>query len=200
MDLKRKLFRNCTEKASFDINAGQNLQLGKSIKEVIEDVVNYIDSGNKGCCFHASVYLIKLLHDNGISATMILTPEPTILANGETRIDNRASVLIKENDRYVVMNPIEDVEFFEKYSISPEKRGTYYEEDTTVLKYDKEKIYSVDAADIDLEDFISRYGDGQAWTIDNLFCEEYDTKTFNSLLANAHSVDLKKLKEGHLSV
>lgn len=79
MKLEQKAFREVTEKAGFDINAGQNIDMSKSLKETIDYVVKYIDEGKKGCCFHASVYLMKLLHDSQIDSEIILTVEPTKL-------------------------------------------------------------------------------------------------------------------------
>ena len=36
MDLKTNAFRTITEKAGFDINAGQNIDASKTLKEMIE--------------------------------------------------------------------------------------------------------------------------------------------------------------------
>ena len=138
MDLRTNAFRTITEKAGFDINAGQNIDATKTLKEMIEYVERYIDENHKGCCFHASVYLMKLLHEAGIESEIILTAEPTVLENGETRTDMRASVMVNDGDRYIVMNPIEDIEFFEKNQIPTTSRKDFYEE--TVLQGEKSGI------------------------------------------------------------
>ncbi len=188
MDLKTNAFRTITEKAGFDINAGQNIDASKTLKEMIEYVERYIDENHKGCCFHASVYLMKLLHEAGIESEIILTAEPTVLENGETRTDMRASVMINDGDRYIVMNPIEDIEFFEKNQIPTTSRKDFYEE--TVLQGEKSGIHSVDAASIELEDFITRYGEGRSWTIGSFYRDHYDTITFGELMNGATFIDI----------
>ena len=107
MESNNKAYRQVTEKMGFDINAGQNINMSKNLKETINDTINYIDTGNKGCCFHASVYLAKLLHSMNIDSEIILTLEPTILENGETRNDMRASVLVHIGENDFVLNPID---------------------------------------------------------------------------------------------
>lgn len=188
MKLEQKAFREVTEKAGFDINAGQNIDMSKSLKETIDYVVKYIDEGKKGCCFHASVYLMKLLHDSQIDSEIILTVEPTKLENGEVRNDLRASVLVNNGIKCFVMNPIEDIEFFESEKIPVESRKNYYG-DTTILRGKKDGICSLDAAKIELEDFITRYGNGKAWTIGNLYCDGYENIPFGNLMNNAKIID-----------
>lgn len=190
MNAKEKAFRIITEKAGFDINAGQNIDSSKTLQEMINYIVKYIDEGNKGCCFHASVYLMKLLHDANIDSEIIITFEPTILDNGKTRNDMRASVLVKDGDKYIVMNPIEDIEFFEKENIPLAARKKYYEENSTVLIGEKNGISSPNAAQIDLEDFIARYGDGKAWTLGSLYCNGYETIKFGEIMSNAKVINI----------
>ena len=190
MKLKDEAYREITGKAWFDINAGQNIDFTMSLKDMINSVVNYVDNGNKGCCFHASVYLMKLLHDKGIDSEIILTLEPTVLENGEVRNDYRASILVKDDDKYVVMNPIEDIEFFEKNSIQPKDRENYY--NGTELNGEKGGIHSKDAANIGLADFIERYGNGSAWTLGTLYQNDFDTMTFQELWSCAKSIDVSE--------
>ena len=189
MEAKDTCYKMTVDHCGFDINAGQNIDQNKTLKEMIDYVFDYVNSGNKGCCFHASVYLMKLLHVLGLESEIILTIEPTVLENGEKRIDTRASVLLKDGDKYIVMNPIEDIEFFEKEGIPKEKRKDYYLEGTTVLKGEKNGVYSSDAASIELIDFVKRYGSGSAWTIGSLYRPDYETKTFKELMGEAKLID-----------
>jgi len=184
-------YRQVTEKMGFDIDAGQNIDMSKSIKETINDTVNYIDNGNKGCCFHASVYLTKLLHDINVDSEIILTLEPTPLENGEVRNDMRASVLVHSDEKDYVLNPIEDIEFFEAMSIISEERKKYYDGTSTALIGIKNNIFSPDAAHIDLEDFINRYGNGTAWTIGSLYGDDFENATLGTLMSNAKIIEMK---------
>ena len=124
---------------------------------------------------------MKLLRDMGIDSDIILTVEAVILEIEKTRNDMRASVLVKDGNRYVVMNPIEDQLDFRK---------NYYEVDSTVLNGEKEGINSIDAAQIDLEDFISRYGGGKAWLLGSLYCDDYESMTFGELMSNSELIDI----------
>ena len=190
MELKENAYKMTVSMCGFDINAGQNIDSNKTLKEMIDYVFTYVNEGNKGCCFHASVYLMKLLHVLGLESEIILTVEPTKLENGEERIDTRASILLKDGDKYIVMNPIEDIEFFEKNGILKSDRDNYYDENSTILKGKKEGISSVDAGGIELEDFIKRYGNGTSWTIGSLFRSDYDTMTFGELMKTAKVIDI----------
>ena len=189
MELQNKAFRTITEKARFDINAGQDIDMSKSLKEMIDYVVRYIDDGNKGCCFHASVYLMKLLHDLEIDSEIIITIEPTSLENGEVRNDMRASILVNNGNKYIVMNPIEDIEFFEKENIPAESRKDFYGT-STILKGEKDGISSPNAAEIELEDFITKYGNGRAWTIGSLYRDDYENITFGSVMNSAKTINI----------
>ena len=196
MELKEKSYREIVGKMGFDINAGQSINGSLSLKELANNIVEYIDNGNKGCCFHASVYLSKLLHDNGINSEIILTIEPTVLENGETRQDLRASVMLKDNGKWIVMNPIEDVEFFEKNNIASENRDNYYEGDTTKLIGSKDGIFSFDAANVELSDFITRYGNGSAWTIGSMYCDNYENKTLEEARNGAKIIKIEEYTQG----
>ena len=196
MGLKDKAYREIVGKMGFDINAGQSINPSLTLKELTDDIVKYIDDGNKGCCFHASVYLSKLLHDNGINSEIILTVEPTVLENGETRQDLRASIMLKDDGKWIVMNPIEDVEFFEKNNISSESRDNYYEGDATKLIGSKDDVFSFDAGNIELGDFITRYGNGSAWTIGSMYCDGYENKTFEQARNGARFIKIDEYTQG----
>ena len=192
-------YRMITEKMGFDRDAGQSIDGTMTLREMTDYVYNYINKGNKGCCFHASVYLMKLLHVLDIESELIITAEPTTLEDGSTRIDNRASLLVKDGDKYIVMNPIEDIEFFEKNSILPKERGKYYLGKTTILNGEKEGIHSKNAAEIELKDFIKRYGNGSAWTLGTLFNPENKNMTFNEFLKGAKLINLDEYTSSNQS-
>lgn len=194
MDMYAQAYRTVTEKCGFDIKAGRKIDLSKNLDDIIDYVVKYIDEGNKGCCFHASIYLMKVLHDLGIESEIILTIEPAILENGDVSNNNRASVLTKKNDKYIVMNPIEDIEFFEKENIAGEARKDFYDGEGTTLKGKKEGINSPNAAEIDLEDFIARYGDGRAWTLGDFYCDNSKNINFLSVMSDAKFMDVEDYK------
>lgn len=170
------------EDCGFNINAGQSLNFDLSIKDTVNGAIKYIEEGNKGCCFHASIYLISLLKKAGIPSRLIVTSEPTILEDGTTRLDSRASVFIDGLD--IVLNPIEDIEFFEEYDIPKECRKTFYVSDTTTFRLTKDGISSQDAGFIQLDDFISRYGAGQAFLFENFYKNAYKHKTFYGVLSD----------------
>lgn len=190
MELKEKAYKMTVSMCGFDINAGQNIDGNKTLKEMIDYVFSYVNDGNKGCCFHASVYLMKLLHVLGLESEIILTVEPTKLENGEERVDTRASVLLQDGDKYIVMNPIEDIEFFEKNGVLKSDRDNYYDKDSTILNGKKEGISSIDAGEIELADFIKRYGNGTAWTIGSFYRSDYETMTFGELMKTAKVIDI----------
>ena len=83
-----------------------------------------------------------------------------------------------------------DIEFFEKENTQLDFRKNYYEVDSTVLNGEKEGINSIDAAQIDLEDFISRYGGGKAWLLGSLYCDDYESMTFGELMSNSELIDI----------
>lgn len=191
MNPKVLSYRIAVVNSGFDINAGQNIDQTMTLEELVNYVADYVYSGKKGCCFHASVFLMKLLKIVGLDSELVLTTEPTILENGETRMDLRASVLLNDGGKYVVMNPIEDIEYFEKNHIPSSSREDNYIDDTTELKGTKDGIYSRDAGNIPLEEFINKYGNGKAWTLGSLFRPESDTMTFGDLMSKAKLIDLK---------
>lgn len=190
MDPRTLSYRIAVVNSGFDINAGQNIDQTMTLNELVNYVADYVYSGKKGCCFHASVFLMKLLKIVGLDSELILTVEPTILENGEKRDDLRASVLLNDGGKYIVMNPIEDIEYFDKNHIPSSARENHYIKDTTALKETKDGIHSHDAGNIPLDEFINKYGNGKAWTLGSLFRPESLTMTFAELMSKAKLIDL----------
>lgn len=195
MDPKTLSYRIAVINSGFDINAGQNIDQTMTLENLINYVADYVFSGKKGCCFHASVFLMNLLKLVGLDSELILTEEPTVLEDGTTRSDLRASVLLNDGGKYVVMNPIEDIEYFEKNNIPSSSRENNYIGESTILNGKKEGISSKDACNIPLADFIDRYGKGRAWTLGSLFRPEFQRMTFGELMKEAKLIDLKKYQD-----
>ena len=168
--------------SGFDINAGQKLDFSKTMKETIEDTVKYLQEGNKGCCFHASLYLIYMFHNNGIKSELVVTAEPTVLPDGTTRTDNRASVMYNYDGKVYIANPIEDIEYFEENGISKEERNKFYDYDSTILKANKNKVHSSDACFIEYNDYIKRYGDGVLYKMNDPYGDNYINCTLGEFL------------------
>lgn len=187
-----KSYKKVIENAGFDINAGQNIDDSKTILELSKESIELLSNKGKGCCFHASMFLGWLLHEAGIECEVIITPEKTVLEDGTERIDNRASILVKDEEKYFVMNPVEDIEFFEENEIS-NNRENYYGEGTTVLKGSKKGISSIDAGYIDLDDFVLKYGNGNCWTLGNIFTN--GNQTLKECFKNVKKVDLGDYKK-----
>lgn len=191
MELKNLSYKVAVVNCGFDINAGQNIDMTMTLEKTINYVSDYVYAGKKGCCFHASVFLMKLLNIVGLKSEIILTSEPVVLENGEERVDMRASVLLNDGGRYIVMNPIEDIEYFEKKHIPSSAREDQYFGNTTILHGTKEGVHSVDAGNIPLKEFIDVYGKGKAWTIGSLFRPDFKTLTLGELMNKAKLIDLK---------
>lgn len=188
-------FKEVTSKVNFDINAGQNVDVTMPLSEFVPSIVKHIDNGDVGCCLHSSIYLCKLLNDGGIYSEIVLTPEPTLLPNGETRTDLRASVLYLDNGKFYVANPVEDAEIFTEKGIERAERKSYYEEDSCKLTIPKEGIVSEDASRISLEDYVNRYGDGTGYQLGSLFGEDKEVLSLRDLMKTALTIDLDDLKE-----
>jgi len=195
MDPKVLSYKIAVIESGFDINAGQNIDQSMTLNKLVNYVADYVYSGKKGCCFHASVFLMKLLKIVGLDSELILTVEPTVLEDGTTRNDLRASVLLNDGGKYIVMNPIEDIEYFEKNHIPSSSRENKYVGETTILDGKKEGINSRDAGNIPLEEFINKYGNGQAWTLGSLFRPESEKMTFGELMSGAKLIDLENYKD-----
>ena len=195
MDPKTLSYRIAVVSSGFDINAGQNIDQTLTLEKLVKYVDDFVYSGKKGCCFHASVFLMKLLRIVGLDSELILTTEPTVLEDGTTRVDMRASVLLNDGGKYIVMNPIEDIEYFEKNHIPSSAREDYYTKDTTILNGEKTGVHSKDAGNIPLEEFIKKYGNGVAWTIGSLFRPEFETMTLAELMKKAKMIDLNEYKD-----
>lgn len=179
----RKLYKETTTRLFFDINAGQELPLQLTPKEMINYINNHVAQEKKGCCFHASLYLMGKLHERGIKSNMIITLEPVIENGQEIRKDNRASVLVEIDGEKIVMNPIEDIEYFEKYNIPPKNRASHYEGEATEFIPVKEGINSTDAGNIPYDDFVLRYGNGEAYIVKDLFANEAQDKSISEILS-----------------
>lgn len=188
-------FKEVTSKVNFDINAGMSVDMAKPMCEFVPDIVKHIDNGGVGCCLHSSVYLCKLLNDRGIYSEIVLTPEPTLLPNGETRTDLRASVLYLNDGKLYVANPVEDAEVFTEKGIDREKRKSYYEKDSCKLTIPKEGIVSDDASCIPLDEYVNKYGDGTGYQLGSLFGEDKEVLSLRDLMKTALTIDLDDLKE-----
>ena len=200
MDPKVLSYKIAVIENGFDINAGQDIDFNMTLEETVNYVSEFVDKRRKGCCFHASIFLMKLLHLIGLESELILTLEPTKLENGEVRIDKRASILLNDGGKYIVMNPIEDIEYFEEKGIFGGKRENEYIGGTTQLNGDKKGIHSKDGGNIPLEDFIQRYGHGTAWTVGSLFRPEFQTMTLDQLMNRAKIIDLKEYTENDQNI
>lgn len=188
-------FKEVTSKVNFDINAGQNVDVTMPLSEFVPSIVKHIDNGDVGCCLHSSVYLCKLLNDRGIYSEIVLTPEPTLLPNGETRTDLRASVLYIDDGNLYVANPVEDAEVFTEKGIKREERKPYYEADTCRLTIPKDGIVSEDASRIPLTDYVNKYGNGNGYQLGSLFGEDKEVLSLRDLMKTALTIDLDDLKE-----
>ena len=189
-DLFIGAYKYATNTANFDINAGQELNLDVSLSDTIEQVKEQIESGKGICCFHASIYLSSILNALGIYSELIITPELAII-DGKARTDNRLSVLYYDecDKKYYVANPIEDIEMFSNYNMNSDERLLSYKNESGELIFNKKDfittVVSNDASKIPADDFIQRYGSGDAWTIGSIYNNDLNNTTFNNMLSQA---------------
>ena len=190
-------YKIVTSKVNFDINAGMNVDMSIPLSELIPSIVEHIDNGGSGCCLHSAIYMCKLLNDRGIYSELIATPEPTVLPDGTSRTDLRASVLYYDSkeSKYYVANPIEDAEAFTRDGISSQDRLKYYDEDSGILKLKKDNVYSEDGSRILLEDYVNRYGNGVGYQFGTLFGEDKEVLSFSDIMRTVLTIDLNDIQE-----
>lgn len=187
LDLKSLSYIITTHGIGFDENA--IFDKNKTLGEIINYVDEYTNRGAKGNSFHAAIYLMKLLHVVGMDSELILTNEVEIKKN-IPNISLRASVLVYDNDKYVVMNPIEDIKYFEENKIPNNLREKEYIDGSTILKGKKSGVCSLDAANIPLDEFIKKYGSGACFNVGNIFNYEYKNMSLDDFLKQAKLIDI----------
>ena len=187
MTLLNELYKSVTKKIGYNPNSRVYIDVTKSLKEILDDVVLFIESGNKCSDMHACIYLMKILRGRFIASQLILTGE------GENR---RASLLVNDGFKWIVMNPIEDIEFFEDKKIPSEIREKFYNVDGS-FRGQKQGVCTKDASNILLEDFMERYGNGRVINLGTFYREDNDKITLLDLQNDAKEIDFNDYKENN---
>ena len=183
IDVRKLSYMVAVSNFGYDNNA--SIDKNKNLANVVKSVEEYIDNGWKESSFHISIFLMKLLHVMGLDSELVLTNDVTILEDGTPEVDVRASVLLYDEGKYMVMNPVEDIKYFEDNNIPINARENEYYEGTTILNGKKNGINSEDAGSIPLDEFIIKYGHGAAWIVGSIFRSDFQNITLNDLLKEA---------------
>lgn len=188
MDLRQYCYKYITKRISYNNSLDFGVSLNMTLDDVVKETIDYVDNLKLGNSFHATVSLMKMLDNVGIKSELLFRV-------GKVRIDGKlrnsliASVLVNEKGKEIVMNPIEDIEFFSKEKADLKFREKLYSNGTTLFKIykldDARGVWSWDAANIGLDDFIVRYGDGKIWNLGSLFREGSDKITMKDMITNA---------------
>lgn len=187
MSLLNSCFRMITCKLRYDENGISNIDMSKTVKEVIESTIDYAENGNGCSSLQAAICLSRKLYTCFSPSEVILTME---------RNNMRASVLTHDGFKWIVMNPIEDIEFFEDKKILPEIRDKFYNV-AGEFRGTKQGIVTKDASAIPLADFIERYGNGKAWTIGYICSKKYADLIFRDVYANIREININNYQDSN---
>ena len=186
MSLLNMCFRSITCKLRYSKNGLDNLDMSKTVKEVIDTTLKYADAGNGCSSLQAAICLSRKLYT-------CFTPSEIILTRDITN-NMRVSVLTHDGFKWVVMNPIEDIEFFEDKKIPPEIRDKFYNV-AGEFRGAKQGIVTKDASTIPLADFIERYGNGQVWSIGYICAKKNADLIFKDVYANARIININDYQD-----
>lgn len=184
-------YKFVTKNISYNNSLSFDVSLNMKLKDIVDETVEYVDVLGLGNSFHVSIYLMKMLDNVGIKSELLFR-DGKVRINGKLKKSLIASVLVNENGKAIVMNPIEDIEFFSLEKYDSKFREKLYSNGTTLFKIYKDdesdNIWSWDACNIDLDQFVIRYGNGRVWNVGNIFRDDADKVTMEDVLVNARVV------------